>query len=125
MPEVSEIPEDVVIVASWESTNNEHLAEDMASANAPSEPTDTNGDGCMPGGSNGTNNTARNRKRPAITVQLLLARHDEEAKHTQKTDKKQLKLMKQLLQLQAEANDLNGSMLRMMDKYFESKVKDK
>ncbi|KAH7933198.1 hypothetical protein HPB49_010190 [Dermacentor silvarum] len=126
VPEVSEMPEEGVIVASWESTNNEDLADDMASANGPSESTDNNGDGdgCTPGGRNGTN-TARKRKRPATTVQLLLARHDEEAKHTRKTDKKRLKLMKQLLQLQAEANDLNGSMLRMMDKYFEAKAKDK
>lgn len=80
--------------------NTEAFAEDKASAYAPSQATETNDDCCTPGGSNGAGNTVRNRQRPATAVQLLIAKHDEEAQHSRRTDKKRLKITKQFVHLQ-------------------------
>ncbi|XP_037511889.1 uncharacterized protein LOC119388280 [Rhipicephalus sanguineus] len=134
IPEVTEPPEGAELLASWEDHGNEENVvpdDNAATTNETPEETslpctDTSGDASKSSAPHDdSGGTRKARKRPLTTAQLLLESHKEEIDHIKKSEKKRQKLMKKLVKLQGEANDINASMCRMMERYFESKDTEK
>lgn len=152
VPLVDEIADDAEVVVSWDQDddNDDMPHEDCTmpgsgneSALAHSLGSQSVGltDGASPSssylttsGSSGSSGTStsfatrknKSRKRPAASLmQQLLTMHSEETERAAKMEKKRLKRQKELLWLQKESNDMQASMLRMMEAYFESKKNKK
>ncbi|KAH6939340.1 hypothetical protein HPB50_017277 [Hyalomma asiaticum] len=134
VPEVTDVPEGAEVVASWDDAQNDENVVPRDNAEATNETpeetsspsTRTSGDASKsstPHDASGC--TRRARKRPLTTAQLLLESHKEELAHIKKSEKKRQKLMRKLVKLQEEANDINASMCRMMEEYFQTKKSEK
>lgn len=130
VPEVTETPEGAEVVASWEDTQNDENVVPPDDAEATNEtPEETSSPSTCTSGDasksstphDASGGTRKARKRPLTTAQLLLESHKEELVHIKKSEKKRQKLMRKLVKLQEEANDINASMCRMMEGYFQSK----
>lgn len=149
VPLVDEIADDAEVVVSWDQDddNDDMPHEDCtmpgsgnesALAHSPGSQSVGLTDGASPSssylttsGSSGTSTSFatrknKSRKRPAASLmQQLLTMHSEETERAAKMEKKRLKRQKELLGLQKESNDMQASMLRMMEAYFESKKNKK
>ncbi|XP_049520962.1 uncharacterized protein LOC125944502 [Dermacentor silvarum] len=133
VPEVRELPEGGQVIGSWEDSAALEADGDVA-ASEPAETLTASRDAIhdeassplcsMDGPARDTSKSklATGRKRPATVVQSILASHKEEMVYVRKSDKKRQKLLRKLVHLQEESNDMNASMMRMIGKYFESKT---
>ncbi|KAM7298037.1 myb/SANT-like DNA-binding domain-containing protein 1 [Ixodes scapularis] len=152
VPLVDEIADDAEVVVSWDQDddNDDMPHEDCtmpgsgneaALAHSPGSQSVSLTDGASPSssylttsGSSGCSGTStsfatrknKSRKRPAASLmQQLLTMQSEETERAAKMEKKRLKRQKELPWLIKESNDMQASMLRMMEAYFESKKNKK
>ncbi|CAN7996482.1 unnamed protein product, partial [Ixodes hexagonus] len=92
------------------------------SSGSPAETTTGSRGAGSTGDSSGSSQN-KSRKRPAgSAMQQLLTIHKEESQRAAKAKKRGYKLRKDLLQLQRESNDMQGSMIRLMEAYFATKA---
>ncbi|CAN7991993.1 unnamed protein product, partial [Ixodes hexagonus] len=74
------------------------------------------------GDSSGSSQNKSRKRRAGSAMQQLLTIHKEESQRAAKSEKRGYKLRKELLQLQRESNDMQGSMIRLMEAYFATKA---
>lgn len=132
--QVNELPNSAEVIASWD--NGDIPTEESSVCQlsiTPEPPTDSqtpepSRDSPQPevandlgarAGSRSANSKAKGRKRPASTnFEELISLHKQAEQRAAKASKKIYKLHKTFIKLQAESNDMQASMIRMLEKYL-------
>ncbi|KAH7953396.1 hypothetical protein HPB49_007645 [Dermacentor silvarum] len=127
VPEVYEAPEDAEVVASWDATiDQEADQEESLTAGCMKEspaPINENSEAAQIVASPAAScpPSSRKRKRPSSVLQDLVALHNHAEERAAENARESLKLRKELVELQKEANAINKNMAEMMKSYFASR----
>ncbi|XP_065298246.1 uncharacterized protein [Dermacentor albipictus] len=132
--QVNELPNSAEVIASWDDGDIPTEESSVCQLSiTPEPPTDSqtpepSRDSPQPevandlgarAGSRSANSQAKGRKRPASTnFEELISLHKQAEQRAAKASKKIYKLHKTFIKLQAESNDMQASMIRMLEKYL-------